>query len=326
MDYVEELEAEARNAESVFHEFTLTIADVPEDAFFGFFEGDEDPAFYMAHIAPRLNGRQFISFICNGRTEVLKANEMILSDGRSVERTLFFVDRDHTEIMGGAQNDLPGNVFQTSFYSIENYLICDEVFRRFWVERLHLSVRDSRFDGYLSRFKKLRGSFLKRARILMAIVLFGRGIDGRGTIKLNLNNVQFDRVIRIDFGNERCAYRKKAGKHFLASSNISQLPQKPGSAELRMIYRKYLAPLAPSVYVRGKYELWFFWKLLTSFTRELGDREAAKSSGARRATPAWNLPESGCVEGLASLISCPAQLAQFLDARILAASLNKVPA
>lgn len=316
MSYLDELKDEAEDGRAVFHEFALSLADVKEDALFGFFEGEDDPAFYGGHIAVRLGGREFHPFICNGRSAVLKANEMVLADGRAVDRTLFFVDKDHTEIMSGTANVLENNVFQTDPYAIENYLVCDEVFRRFWTERLHLSTLDERFSDYLNKFAKLRLEFNKRCRVLMSIVLFGRGIDGRKAVKLNLSNVQFDKVLKIDIDQGIVRFKKGAGKHFLASTGMQNLGSPPRSAELRLIYRKHLLPLSPSTFIRGKYELWFFWKILSAISRELSDRDKAKLSGARRATPVLVLGLALCVESLSPLFSCPPSLGQFLDTRI----------
>ncbi|CAD6563031.1 DUF4435 domain-containing protein [Paraburkholderia sabiae] len=321
MSYADELRAESRRGHSVFHEFILALAEVPADAHFAFYEGDEDASFYAPHILRRLGARQLHSFICNGRTEVLKANELTLRDGRCSDRALFFIDKDHSDIVGTAKEQIAeSNLFQTRCYAIENYLVSEDVLREFWVQRLHLSSRDPRLRESLEKLRKLRRGFQNRSRILMAIVLFGRGIDSRPVVKLNLNNVQLDRIFDIDLESQSCVYAIGAGQHFLGSTNMLNSGAKPTSLELRTIYRRYLKEREPQSYIRGKYELWFFWKILTFFTRDFSDREKVKLSGMKRATPTWTLSLAGCVESLASLLPCPRELSDFLDRRIVPTS------
>lgn len=319
MSYVDDLRADAREAHSVFHEFILALADMPSDAFFAFYEGEEDASFYAMHIINRAAPKELVSFICNGRTEVLKANELVLRDGRAADRALFFVDKDHTDILNPELPPHPANVFQTHCYSIENYLVSDEVFRQFWVQRLHLSILDPRLNQYLRRFRAIRQHYLMRSRVLMAIVLFGRGIDGRSPAKLNLNNVQLDKVVSVNVEANHCTFEDGAGRHFLAATNIQKSGELPTSRELRQIYRLHLESRDPRCFVRGKYELWLFWKVLMAFTRELSDRDRAKASGCKRATPSWTLSLAGCVEALAGLLQCPPELALFLQSRIVTA-------
>jgi hypothetical protein len=319
MSYVDELRAEAHEAHSVFHEFILALAIVPGDAFFAFYEGEEDASFYSMHIMSKAAPRQLVSFTCDGRTEVLKVNALILQDGRASDRSLFFVDKDHTDIVNPAAPPHTANIFQTSFYSIENYLVSVDVFRQFWVQRLHLSILDPRLNEYIKRFIDMRGFFVKRSRVLMAIVLFGRGIDDRPPVKLNLNNVQLDKVVDVDVEANHCSFKGEAGRHFLAATNLKNSGAAPTSWEIRQIYRRHLKGRDGPCFVRGKYELWFFWKVLMGFTRELSDRDRAKASGCKRATPSWTLSLAGCVEALAGLSPCPPELARFLQARIIPA-------
>jgi len=313
MDYSDELKEEARNAHSVFHEFVLLVSESDQGRYFGFFEGDDDPSFYSSHIFARIRGAEFVPFICNGRSEVLKVSELVRGDGRCGTYVMYFIDKDHVDIMVGRE-DLGEDFFRTRPYSIENYLVSRSVLQRYWVERLHLSPSDARLEVYLDRFDKLKGKFYRRMRLLMALVLLGRGIDGRREVKLNLNNVQLDKLFEIDVAREVCIFKTGAAKHFILSTNLKNCDP-VGSADLRAIFRSKLLGMDPDLYVRGKYVLWFFWKILTVFTSELSDREKSRTLAVRRATPNGNLTLASCVESLSTLLSCPPELADFLDRR-----------
>lgn len=313
MDYAETLRREIRESHAVFHEFALTISKAGSTDVFLFFEGDEDPSFYMPHIVPRLSGRQHFSFICYGKSEVLKVNNLVERDGRASRRALFFVDKDHTDIIEAAPTKISSSVFQTTHYSIENYLTDEAVFRRFWVERLHLSDTDLRYPAYLELLRRMGAAFEKRGRTLMALVLIGRGIDGLPASKLNLNNVQLDRVLHVNAEAGVCRYKLGALQHFLAASNINAASRVVKTTVVRRVIQRHLLSRAPKSYLRGKYELWFFWKVLTQFSRQLSDRDTARRTGAKRATPTIPMSLEGAVESLAPLIPCPSDLTTFLS-------------
>jgi len=311
MDYVQFLAKEAQKAHPIFHEYLLSLTRATPQTRYFFFEGDEDPAFYTGFILSRKPELMYHSFICDGRSEVIKVNRLIAQDGRETDKCLYFIDKDHTDIMGEGKE---GNAFfQTIHYSFENYLVCEGLLRRFWRERLHLSYLDERFEKFLSTFQHIYTAFLKRMRLLMALVLVGRGIDGHKKIKLNLNNVDLDSVVQIDLVNGTCRYIRGISQYLLKTVIHKEQWSMNSGAELRRVYRIHLSSREFKSYVRGKYELWFLWKFLTLTTRELSDREKARKMGLNRATPKSPLPLESCVESLSSLIGCPSDLSHFLQ-------------
>lgn len=315
MDYADILRAESRGAHAIFHQFALARS-VSADALFFFFEGEEDPTFYMPHIVPRISGRRNHVFICYGRTEVLKAHSLVHRDGRGAQLTLFFVDKDHTDFLGHPPDPLPTSVFQTDLYSIENYLTCENVFRRFWIERLHLSDLDPRYEKYLRSLQRVIRSFEDRCRLLMALILLGRGVDGAAPIKLNLNNVQLEKIFNVAADQGLCRYRPGALRHFLNATELGvHLPRHCGN-RVKAVVRGCLHGRAPKTYIRGKYDLWVFAKTLSVFSRQLSDREVARRTGAPRATPTAPITVDTAMDVLAPLAPCPLALTTFLDSAL----------
>ncbi len=317
MDYVELLRAEARGAHAVFHQFALARS-VDAAALFFFFEGEEDPTFYMPHIVARLSDRRHHVFICYGRSEVLKSHSLVERDGRGAQQALFFIDKDHTDFMSNADPNLPWSVFQTDLYSIENYLTCENVFRRYWIERLHLSDLDPRYAECLRSMQRVMSSFESRCRLLTALILLGRGIDGGSSIKLNLNNVQLEKIFIVTPDLGQCKYKPGALKHFLAATGLGAYLPKNCGVRAKAVVRNHLYGKAPKTYIRGKYDLWVFAKALAFFTRQLSDRETARRTGAQRATPTVPLSVDAAIDSLAPLAPCPPTLIAFLN-RALAA-------
>lgn len=314
-DQAEILREEARAPHAVFHQFLLLLGKAAQDCHFFFFEGSEDPAFYIGFLLKRLDGREYHEFVCNGRQGALKVNELCSRDGRATDRVMYFIDKDHCDIMN-PEESLPSRVFQTDCYSFENYLVCKQSFRRFWSERLRLHSGDPRYEAYLSLFERVHVSFMSRMHILMAIVLLGRGIDNRPVAKLNLNNVNLERVISLDLTAGKVRWASNGGKNFLASSNMTASGITVRGDAIRSVLRSHLRGRDVKSFVRGKYELWFFVRFLSLITRDLSDRARAKATGLPRATPGEFITHTGAIDSLCGLTPCPTTLLQFLEARI----------
>ncbi|MEA9776425.1 DUF4435 domain-containing protein [Xanthomonas campestris] len=311
MDYAAVLRGEAESGHAQYHEYVLSLGSVSADLVFLFFEGDDDPAFYNNYIVGRVGCREYREFVCNGRVEVLKAHELVARDGRGGGRALFFVDKDLTEIIDPGFL-VPASVFQTSVYSFENYLVCHEVFRRYWVERLRLPYFDRRFAAWSEILASAHANFMRHCKVLMALILIGRGVDGGVPIKLNLNNASLKNLfdVRIDDGKCRVKWRPGGLSKFVAAVNLSEAAI--SAADVRKISRRYLYGPAKR-YVRGKYELWFFVRFLQEMTRQLSDRTACAIAKDLRARPVESINEANFVALGASLTPCPGELAHFLD-------------
>ncbi|MFY3679796.1 DUF4435 domain-containing protein [Achromobacter xylosoxidans] len=315
MNYKEILADATGNGHVAFHEYAINLNKENSDTVFLFFEGEEDPSFYMQHIQPRLKNRAARIFICYGRSEVLTAHRLIQRDGRAPGRTLFFVDKDHNDIMGVEDTAGLRSIYQTQSYSIENYLVSEELFRRFWTHRLHLSEYDSRLPTYISRLNKVLTTFRRRGILITSLILCGRGIDGRAPVKLNLNNVQLDRIFKLNWNRDQCLFQLGAGKHLTQSTNL-RWASNTSPRHLINVARRHLKTRPPISYLRGKYELWIFWKVLRQFSAELSAKEQARSSGKKRATPSQDLPWAVAVESLSALSPCPEDLNEFLNIQL----------
>ena len=307
MDYADILRREGQIAHAAFHQFLLAKSSSASNEVFLFFEGIQDPAFYMPHLVYRLTGRKVNTFICHGRAEVLKAYQLVETTKEEASCTMYFVDKDLTDILDDLPPPTPP-IFQTKWYSIENYLSCDSGFERYWVERLHLSISDERYADYLNRLRTLSLSFNKRAKTLMALVLLARGIGGHTPTKPNLNNVNLNDILAIDLQKGHCRFKRGACQAFLRACNIHSY----STTAIKTIIRTNLNIRHPKSYIRGKYELWFYATTLTRFAQQLSDRQISTKHGFKRATPAF-ANGNGILESLAPLTPCPPELNDFLE-------------
>jgi hypothetical protein len=111
-DQADILREESRAPHAVFHQFMLLLGKSSPDSHFFFFEGSEDPAFYIGLILAYLDGREYHEFVCNGRQSVIKVNNLCSRDGRAFDRTLYFIDKDHCDLIN-PKEILPNRIFQT---------------------------------------------------------------------------------------------------------------------------------------------------------------------------------------------------------------------
>jgi Protein of unknown function (DUF4435) len=313
MDYVETLREERGKAHSIFHSLLLVLNKTAQSTVFLFFEGEDDPSFYLSHIRAHAFANEYSSHICFGRDEVFKVRELIERDERLVGRSWFFVDKDHSDIMSSSIT--PNDVFQTTVYSIENYVVCEQVFFAYWTEVLHLDSSDPRRDVYWEAFAATYPQFERRARTLMALVLLGRGVNAHPPRKLNLNNANLDLVFNINFESTSCRYRPGAAKQFVLSTNVSDCPTHVRRIDLKSILQIHVKHRTTKAILRGKYELWFFIKFLQWTMKILSDRALPRADGQRRATPKTSVSQKNAMELLATRCSCPDELRKYLSSR-----------
>ncbi|CAN7332294.1 DUF4435 domain-containing protein [Variovorax paradoxus] len=316
-DQVEYLRQESRSSHAQFHQYLLAMSSSGLDDLFFFFEGQDDPAFYIPHLMPNTAGRSYFEFGCDGRESVLDAHRLWNGDGRAKGRTLFFIDKDLTDLLE-KKFDAPSPIFQTEVYSFENYIVDVNTFRRFWVERLRLDVLDPRFLACKEQFCILHKSFNRKMRLISSAILYGMGVAGRRSFKLNLNNVNLDKVFEVDLLKNVVRWKKGAIDHLYSNSSMKEYGVVLSIGDVRLVYRDHLRSAAPKSYVRGKYELWFFTQFLAKLTRLLSDRAEAKKRGLRRAMPGEIISHASAIDSLSPLSVCPPSLQLFLKSSLAA--------
>jgi hypothetical protein len=317
VDYVDLLRQERTKAHSVFHLLIGMLPKTNDEDIFLFFEGDEDPAFYMPHVRAQVG--EFIphQFMCYGRAEVVKVYDLIRNDGRALTKSFFFIDKDHNDIVGVGVNLIEKpEIFQTTWYSIENYLVHIDVVNAYWTEILHLETTDERKNEMLRAFTILHEQFLRKMTLIMAIVLLGRGILGSQAVKLNLNNITMDLIFKINYETLECKYKKAASESLSKATNTPSISGKNYFPLLKKICRDFLETRKSKEVVRGKYELDFFVRFLSYFTTKLASKSKSAQANVKRATPALQISQHNAVEILSPRISCPPDLLQYLRRRM----------
>src|SRR5688572_11924838 len=111
---------------------------------YAFLEGRDDPCFYRRMIAESLpNGYTLRLVQCGSRRGVLDALDRFSARYVANPRVLGIIDKDHSDLVaGGAAANYP-HTFETTCYSVENYVCEPTIVRRYCVESLGLPDTDA---------------------------------------------------------------------------------------------------------------------------------------------------------------------------------------
>ncbi|NOJ78164.1 DUF4435 domain-containing protein [Myxococcus xanthus] len=230
------------------HAYQKNSADV-----FVFFEGHDDLAFFMPELRRRgQNSALTIKpFVCRGKRTVLKLIPVVRARLDRPGRAIFFVDKDIDEFVGPpAWRPEDPFVYETKWYSIENYIVSEEAYHWVWTDLMRLSSADPRLGEMVKSYRYMSMRFVRIATVLMAWSLFHRK-HGR---RPNLNNLELSKLIRLDGSGRIVRHGKMLGL----------LDQLCGVASPARVWRGVRAAVEQfrrhdaKVYVRGKFELWFF--------------------------------------------------------------------
>ncbi len=151
---IEQLRASKNKAQVAFLEFVLSIRKYPNHLFC-FFEGKDNP-YYVPRIKRITEFYQPIK--CGGRDSILKVHKLILNHKEYDNyKKAFFIDKDFNQPL--AQLNPP--IFETPYYSIENFYVSVDVFKEILVNEFNLSeFNDSNiFESCLSLYQQRQNEF-----------------------------------------------------------------------------------------------------------------------------------------------------------------------
>ena len=103
-----------------------------------FLEGKDDPSFYSNYLDRYRKKKQKIYFYrAKNKNSVYSNYRKINWNIYTKNRVLFFVDKDFRDILNETY-PIDSNIFETKYYSIENYLVSKSMFSRCLRELLGL--------------------------------------------------------------------------------------------------------------------------------------------------------------------------------------------
>ena len=150
---------EARRSGAVLKARLITLRSDLPDATILVFEGDDDKIVYGQWIRRIRPGLRYEPFPCGGKKEVRALKNAVHRDMGGLGRGLFFfVDRDFDDLTGFLD---VADVFVTDTYSVENYLVTDEVVEDLLRDEFPCHAKPDIRKKVLDLFRQDYDAFLK---------------------------------------------------------------------------------------------------------------------------------------------------------------------
>lgn len=268
-----------------------------------FVEGRDDPAFYRHHVeaAARRYALEAEIWRLNGKSEVLEARKFIEKRYLANPRVLFFVDKDHDELVGAPGRETERTLFVTSGYSVENYLVSADVIRLIMIDFWGLDSASRVILAVCDAFEQSLEQFRSGVRVWMAWALSARRRGARPC----LENLKLKKLFAFESASSvKWLWPEDAAALLEMFAHDCGVELGLSNAEVASADRE-LAALEPMKWMRGKSELLFLVRFVDHI---LGSAKEAEIAPKQRTS----LTLDNAVEVLAPRVSCPEDLREFL--------------
>ncbi|MCG7364228.1 DUF4435 domain-containing protein [Roseomonas sp. ACRSG] len=300
IDFVEFLNEQAKSDVAALHQFMLLYSSEAKSLHL-FFEGEEDPPYYLPAVRRIFSGLDPKIYICGGKGNVISARDEIKTRQYDTECCLFFIDRDYDDYLG-SQPNIDEITYATEHYSIENYISGDEAVFIVLNDIIGMTQSDPEYAKITSFVRSSRHSFLSKMRAFTAWCLASKHMKERP----NLNNANFKNIFTLtDEG--RFAHKPRAFRSF--RKQLLKDDSKVRKGEM-LNWRRVFVNDRPEVWLRGKYALWLFEVSLTKALRDAAARR--RSAGLRPFRIPQGLSGSGLFDLLGGRLPYPDSLLEFL--------------
>lgn len=219
-----------------------------------FFEGLDDQAFYLNFIES-IFPEDYICFfyVANGKDNVYQNYKDINWKVYNKNRVMFFTDKDFDDFLGKVQVK-DENIFETKYYSIENYLVTEDTFGRFLREICYIT-NDAIIDNLKDKFTKQLKVFSTYMIPLSAWMIYCRS----KLFKVNFSDIDMANLFELNSNFEIKKTTKRGHeKLFEYVCSVTKTSYFDYS-EIKKNYSKLKATPDYKLFLRGKYELWFFY-------------------------------------------------------------------
>lgn len=260
MSMLETLNEAIEEKSSVYHEFLLQYKK-GQKVIYGFVEGKDDPIFYTGCIEHYLlDGWDLKLLPAGGKKNVLEIHSAIDWRRFKKKQICFFIDRDLSALIP-EKVVLKSNIYTTTGYSIENYVVQSSVCVRSLREVYGLSdVPEKEMKVVQSLFETQREKFYLLMIPVMSTILQWRTTSK----KANLNNVNLNKLFKVDCGRLEELDAEKSIEILHGQCDVHLPDDFDITNEVKIfspasVYRKF---------VRGKYLLWFLVRFCNSIHKE----------------------------------------------------------
>ncbi|HEY0738661.1 MAG TPA: DUF4435 domain-containing protein [Herpetosiphonaceae bacterium] len=273
-----------------------------------FFEGHDDPSFYYTFLRTYIDDPKKIHvYKCGNKNQVYTTYSKIVQRNDIQNIVLFFVDKDLSDILN-EQYVVAPNIYVTEYYSIENYLVSEEMFVAVFVETFQFAYNSGLVDfmPFYIIFQRELKRFYGYLLPIMAWIIFLK----RNGYRPTLNDIDLSQV--FVFNEELVLETRESVKK---DGEIAIIGRKCGvsnvvipSASIDAIIAE-LTLLDPKKYIRGKFELWFFVKYIEKLIDIFGKMQHLTG----KVNVKTRISESTAVAFLGPRLRVPPSLDAFLS-------------
>jgi hypothetical protein len=194
MDFLEYLNIELAN-DNIEHHLFLIGYNPKKKVVHCFFEGKTDESFYgtaVRHLLP--HGYKLKTYICGKKDSVLYHYKEIGHKTSDIQPLLFYIDKDIDDIIP-ISVEKSETIYETIFYSIENYIVTSESLSQVWAEIFRQSSGTTISSKLELLFNEALEEYNNISRTFMAWVLFQRR---KGGVRLNLDCIKTTDLFTIN--------------------------------------------------------------------------------------------------------------------------------
>ncbi|AYN00248.1 DUF4435 domain-containing protein [Chryseobacterium sp. 3008163] len=257
-------------------------------------------------------------------------------------KLLFFADKDYDDIVGVRMITEP-NLFYTKYYSIENYLVTEEVFLiildRFYVNDIAEELRNKLLDLYRLSYKK----FIIKLRTLTWFILIDRLSSKKAVLeelkpqhliyfdkmqlfeKKLVSKERYERIMRSNDSLRKLQIRDMTLKDILV--NKCGAVENEYHFENIMHTRQLIMPISNhKLFLRGKYDLWFLLEILKTVDKTIENIFITESIERSPENPMprkkFDITTLNIFDLVSSKITQPTDLLNFLTTNYTALNAN----
>lgn len=224
------------------------------------FEGYDDVSFYFNFI--RHISDSYVTHVSLGKKQSVELYQKIDWTKYDKTRIIIFIDKDYSRLLDEDEID-DENIYETTYYSIENYIPSTSILRRLINEILHFHEEET-ISKILEKYDSEYMKYTEQIKPIISWILLVRS----NRLKANLNNIDIAKLFDID-RNLNCRVLDIDRIVYLESVTGVKTPV-VGLSIFRRWYQS-INQLPCKEYVRGKYEMWFlltFFRCVNPYLRE----------------------------------------------------------
>lgn len=261
------------------------------------FEGDDDKIIYY-HWIEKIRPRwKYASFPCGGKGQVLKLRTSLQRDVTGLSAGIYFlVDRDYDDL----RDQQPGpDIFMTDAYSVENYLVSDDVLEKILEIEFHCHGAPDVRALIKDRFRESYGNFLEVTKEINRRLYIAR----RNRIEIKSISDNINDIASVALGST--AVGRRSAEDVISHATPS------GDIDLNDEESDIFDEFDPKKRYRGKFALIFFMKWLHLLAEEnkVDDRGVFRGLDSRAP---FRFHELG-LNCFASRSTWPSALDKFLE-------------